>query len=190
MGHPAETRRYTLEEYLELEELAEYKSEYHHGEIFAMSGGSPEHSSIALNCSSAMKNAFKKTGCRVFESNLRVQVEVLDNVMYPDASVVCGPLEKNPKSPTLVRNPSLILEVLSKSTSSYDRGSKFHMYQMIPALRTYVLVEQSQPRVYVHYKNENGAWDVDHYFSMEDVVQLKPHGVGLAMQEIYEWIEF
>jgi Uma2 family endonuclease len=189
MGYPAEIKRYTLAEYIEAEELAEFKSEFYDGEIFAMSGGTPEHSGIAVNCILAMTAAFKGKGCRVFESNLRVQVESLNNVMYPHASVICGPLDRNPASSSLVRNPTLVLEVLSKSTAAYDKGSKFHMYQMIPSLTTYVIVEQSHPRVFVHFK-ENGTWDVDHYFSLEDIVELKPHGVSISMKEIYEWVKF
>ncbi len=190
MGYPAENRRYSLAEYIEAEDVAEGKNEYYDGEVYAMSGGTPAHSGISANCTSALKSSFRSLGCRVFESNLRIQVESLNNVLYPDASVICGPLDCNPKSPTLVRNPTLVLEVLSKGTANYDKGSKFHMYQMIPSLRTYVLVEQSHPRVYVHYKKEDGAWDVDHYFGIGSVVELKPLGVSIAMADIYEWVEF
>jgi Uma2 family endonuclease len=190
MEHPAETKRFTLAEYVEAEELAESKNEFYDGQIRKKPFVVPEHSFLAANCGSALKNAFKPTGCRIFDSSLRIQVEQLNNVLYPDASVICGQLDRDPNSPTLVRNPVLVLEVLSKSTAAYDRGSKFHMYQMIPSLKTYVLVEQSQPRVYVHFKNDDGAWDVNHYFGLEDIVVLKPLGVSLAMTEIYEEIIF
>ncbi|MBL0015995.1 MAG: Uma2 family endonuclease [Bacteroidetes bacterium] len=119
MGYPAENRRYSLAEYIEAEDVAEGKNEYYDGEVYAMSGGTPAHSGISANCTSALKSSFRSLGCRVFESNLRIQVESLNNVLYPDASVICGPLDCNPKSPTLVRNPTLVLE----GQGTPDKGS-------------------------------------------------------------------
>jgi Uma2 family endonuclease len=190
MGHPQEIKRYTLAEYLELEEAAEYKSEFYNGEIWAMAGGSPDHSAVASNCIYAMKDAFEPKGCRVFESSLMIQIEKLNTVLYPDVSVICGPLEFVADSSVLVTNPSLILEVLSKGTSKYDRGSKFFRYQMIPSLKTYVLVEQNEPRVYVFHKSEAGGWGVTDFFGLEEVVYLAPLSVSMAMADIYKWIKF
>jgi Uma2 family endonuclease len=190
MGHPQETRRYTLAEYLALEELAEYKSEFYNGEIFSMAGGSPEHSRIAANCMYAMMGAFEEKGCQVFESNLMIKIEKLNVVLYPDASVFCAPLERDAAFSTLVKNPTLILEVLSKGTAKQDRGSKFIKYQMIPSLQSYVLVEQNEPRVYVAHKSTLGAWEFSDYFGLEEVVDLKPLGVSIPMKQIYKWLEF
>lgn len=191
MGREGEDdQHYSIHEYVAMEESAEYKSEFYHGEIHAMAGGSIEHSEIAVNCTSAMKAAFKEKGCRVFESNLRIYIESLDTVLYPDASVFCDMVERNLNSPTLAQNPTLIMEVLSNGTANYDRGNKFFKYQMIPSLRTYVLVEQSTPEVHVNYKHEDGSWEVDHYDVLEQVVELKPLGVSIPMEIIYEWIQF
>lgn len=190
MGHPEETKRYTLAEYLELEEAAEYKSEFYNGEIYAMSGGTPMHSRIAVNCTNALTDAFDAMGCDVYESSLMVYVEKLNVVLYPDASVLCGPLDSDPSTPNLVRNPSLILEVLSKGTAKYDRGSKFLKYQMIPSLQTYVLVEQHEPRVYVGHKNMQGEWGFSNYFGLDMVVELKPLGVVIPMAAIYKRVAF
>jgi Uma2 family endonuclease len=190
MGIEEEIKRYSLTEYLAMEEEAEYRSEFYNGQIFAMSGGSPEHSSIAVNLTSSMTEVFKDKGCRVFDANLMIRIEDLNSVLYPDASVVCGPLDRDPQRRNLVRNPTLIVEVLSKSTNRYDRGNKFFKYQMIPSLQTYVLVEQGEPTVHVSHKNEDGAWDVDNYFGLEGTVDLKPHGVSITMAQIYQWIEF
>lgn len=190
MGIEEEIKRYSLTEYLAMEEEAEYRSEFYNGQIFAMSGGSPEHSSIAVNLTSSMTEVFKDKGCRVFDANLMIRIEDLNSVLYPDASVVCGPLDRDPQRRNLVRNPTLIVEVLSKSTNRYDRGNKFFKYQMIPSLQTYVLVEQGEPTVHVSHKNEDGAWDVDNYFGLEGTVDLKPHGASITMSQIYQWIEF
>ncbi len=190
MAHPQEIKRYTLAEYLELEEQADYKSEFYNGEIWAMAGGTPAHSRIASNCNYALTGIFEAKGCQVFESSLMVQIERLQVVLYPDVSVICGPLELDPDASTLVRNPSLILEVLSKGTGKYDRGGKFIKYQMIPSLQTYVLVEQSEPRVFVAHKSPNGEWGFTDYFGMHETVELTPLGVSISMAQIYRWIEF
>jgi Uma2 family endonuclease len=190
MGDPQEIKRYTLAEYLEMEESAEYKSEYYNGEIYAMAGGTPKHSQIVGNCIYSLKDGFEDFGCNVYDSSLMVQVEKLNIVLYPDVSVLCGPIDSDPSSPNLVRNPSLILEVLSKGTAKYDRGSKFMRYQLIPSLRTYVMVEQHEPRVYVGYKNAQGDWGFSDYFGLEAVVELTPHGVSVPMATIYKRIDF
>lgn len=190
MGIQDEIKRYTLAEYLEMEETAEFRSEFYNGEIFAMAGSSPEHSTIASNCGRAMGNVLEEKGCRVLDSGLMVYIEEINIVLHPDASVICAPLERDPKGKNLIRNPSLILEVLSNSTSKYDRGSKFFKYQMIPSLKTYVLVEQNVPRVHVSHKNDDGEWGVYNYFDLEAVVELRPLGISITMAQIYKWIEF
>ena len=190
MGHSLEIKRYTLAEYLALEEAAEYKSEYYNGEIYAMSGSTPEHSGIIVDCIRALGNAFDHKGCDVYDSNVMIKIERLNVVLYPDASVFCEPLTHDPNSTSLVINLSLILEVLSKGTSKYDKGAKFFKYQMIPSLLTYVLIEQAEPRVYVANKNPLGTWAFEDYFGLDAVVDLKPHGISIAMRDIYRRIQF
>ncbi|HEX2900942.1 MAG TPA: Uma2 family endonuclease [Bacteroidia bacterium] len=190
MGIEEEIKRHTLAEYLAMEEQAESRSEFYNGQIFAMSGGSPEHSTIAANFISSMNDAFRNKGCRVFDASLMIRIERLNSVLYPDASMVCGPLERDLQSSNLVRNPALVVEVLSKSTQKYDRGNKFFKYQMIPSLQTYVLAEQSEPIVHVSHKNANGAWEFDNYFGLDAAVDLKPFGVSITMAQIYQWIDF
>jgi Uma2 family endonuclease len=190
MGDPQITKRYTLAEYLELEEAAEYRSEFYNGEIYAMSGATPAHSRIASNCNFAMTNAFRGKGCLPYEASLKIYVREIDTVLHPDLSVICGPLEVDPSTPTLVENPTLILEVLSKSTSKYDRSGKFFKYRMIPSLQTFVMIQQSEPSVTVAFKSPIGQWDFTDYFGLEATVELRPLGVSITMKQIYEWIEF
>ncbi len=190
MGIQDEIKRYTLAEYLEMEEQAEYRSEFYNGEIFKMAGSSPEHSTICSNCGFALKLALGEKGCRTMDASLMVYVERINIVLHPDITVICVPLERDPNGTNLVRNPSVIVEVLSDSTQKYDRGNKFFKYKMIPSLQTYILVQQHEPSVHVAYKNKNGSWDFDDYFGLDAVVALKPFGVSITMAQIYEWIEF
>jgi Uma2 family endonuclease len=190
MGLKEEVRQYTLAEYLALEEIAEFKSEFHNGQIYAMSGGTPVHSAVIANCIRALGDAFDPMGCQVFDGNLMVHVEFFNSVLYPDASVICSPLELNQDLPLLVDSPSLVLEVLSKGTSKYDRGNKFFKYQMIPTLQTYVLVEQYEPCVHVSSKSADGNWSIRSYVGLDAVVELAPLGVSIRMADIYKWVKF
>jgi Uma2 family endonuclease len=124
---------FTPEQYLEIERQAELKSEYYEGEIFAMSGGSPEHSLIAANVISDLHSQLRGKPCRVYTSDLRVHAsEAL--YTYPDVTVVCGALQFSDEHRDSVTNPTLIIEVLSPTTEAWDRGGKFEQYRQREAL--------------------------------------------------------
>src|SRR5689334_12445470 len=127
----------TEQEYLAFERASDIKHEFFEGELFAMAGGTMEHSLIATNCTRRLANLLVPKGCTVYNSDLRVKVEATGLLIYPDASAVCGPLSIVDRDTLL--NPALILEVLSPSTEGYDRGVKFHHYRRIPSLTTYLL---------------------------------------------------
>ncbi|MBI2950427.1 MAG: Uma2 family endonuclease, partial [Verrucomicrobia bacterium] len=131
-------------EYLEIERQAEFKSEFYDGEMFAMAGGSPQHSLVSVNTVAELRDKLKSR-CVVFNAGLRVKVEATGLLTYPDASVVCGP-QRFFEEDTLL-NPGLIVEVLSDSTEAYDRGKKFEHYRQIASLREYLLVSQTEPRI-------------------------------------------
>lgn len=111
-----EQKYYTPEEYLALEEDAEYKSEYYQGEIFAMSGGSPNHNRIAGNLYIALREALEGKSCEAFFSDMRLQVKKNGLYTYPDVMVVCGGLEFVKGRTDTITNPVVIIEVLSEST--------------------------------------------------------------------------
>src|SRR6266540_385371 len=128
-------------EYLAMEEVADYKSEYYDGEIFAMSGGTADHSKIAVNFTAALSHLLETKPCHVFNSDMRLRVERSGMHTYPDAMVVCGKIEFVERRKDLLKNPVLIVEVVSESTRDYDRGAKFNFYKQIPTLKEYLLVE-------------------------------------------------
>jgi Uma2 family endonuclease len=152
--------RYTYEEYLEYERDSGLKHEYEDGEILAMAGGTPRHSALASRISAALE-AGRQPGCVAFQSDLKVRVLATGKATYPDVSMVCGTIERDPADPSgnTVSNPALIVEVLSASTEEEDRGNKWQHYQLIPSLREYVLVSQSQARVECYRRLDNGAWE-------------------------------
>lgn len=152
-------RRYSYEEYLAYERDSGMKHEYDDGEIIAMAGGSRRHNALASRVSAALESA-RKPGCVAFQSDQRVRVLATGRTTYPDASMVCGPIEGDPADPkgATLTNPTLIVEVLSASTEEDDRGGKWENYQFIPSLREYVLVSQSHPRIERYRRLASGGW--------------------------------
>jgi Uma2 family endonuclease len=147
MNERARFHEYTYAEYLAHEAASNVKHEYLEGEIYAMAGGSPEHAELAVAIGSALRAQLQGKPCRVFSSDLRIRVVETGLATYPDVSVVCGPLERDPESRETVLNPCVLVEVLSDGTERYDRGEKFEHYKRIPTLQTYVLVSQRAPLV-------------------------------------------
>ncbi|MCP4113218.1 MAG: Uma2 family endonuclease [Desulfobacteraceae bacterium] len=127
----------TPEEYFQMEETAEYKNEYYHGEIFAMSSASVNHNLIVVNVIASLSNALKKSDCFIFPSALKVQVVKAEHYAYPDISVVCGDIGYGADRDDIITNPVVIVEVLSESTKDYDREpnlrhiGKFHLCVII-----------------------------------------------------------
>jgi Uma2 family endonuclease len=150
---------YTFADYLLLERDSEVKHEFDAGEILAMSGGTARHSALAANIVVALGTT-RPPGCTVFQSDMRVRVAATGRATYPDASMVCGPIEYDPEDAahTTITNPVLLVEVLSVTTEKGDRGNKWMHYQRISSLQEYVLVSQ-EPRVEIFRRTPSGAWE-------------------------------
>ena len=194
MTLPQSVDRCTPQEYLARERDARERHEYYHGEVFAMSGGTPDHSLIIANVNGELHNALKGRPCRVYESNLRVRVPRTTLYTYPDATVICGERQFDPldTSRETVTNPTLIVEVLSPSTETWDRGGKFQNYQQIDSLREYVLVSSDKPLVETFRRQGAGGatWVYTATSGPEVRVLLPALGVELPMAEIYSGVEF
>ena len=155
MGRPQE-KIVRPEEYLRMEEAAEHKSEYYHGEIFAMSGASVSHNLIVMNVGASLHHSLRDSDCFVFPSDMKLELERAEHYAYPDLSVVCGKIEYAADRDDIISNPVVIVEVLSESTKDYDRGTKFRAYRRIPSLRDSVLIDQYDYGVEYFFKNEAG----------------------------------
>jgi Uma2 family endonuclease len=190
MGLPKISHHYTVAEYLELEETAEYKSQYFEGEIFAMSGGSGNHSRLAVDCSRAMSSVLIDRGCEVFNSDLKIRIQDSSAYYYPDLSVVCGEADFEDEAESILKNPMLIVEVLSESTESFDRGKKFHRYRQISSFVEYVLISQTEVQVDVFQKATDGTWNMRNYSGIEDVMELNSLGIQIKLADIYRRVRF
>jgi Uma2 family endonuclease len=175
--------RYSYDEYLAYERDSGMKHEYEAGEIVAMAGGSLRHNALASRISAALENS-RKPGCIAFQSDQRVRVLATGKATYPDASMICGPIERDPgdSTGTTITNPTLLVEVLSPSTEQEDRGNKWQHYQLLPSLQEYVLVSQSHPRVEWYRRLASGGWEYQH--ATEGIVHL-PSGVTLDLARLY-----
>ncbi|HEX4422769.1 MAG TPA: Uma2 family endonuclease [Kofleriaceae bacterium] len=179
----AARHRYSYDEYLAYERDSGMKHEYDGGEIVAMAGGSRRHNALASRVSAALENA-RPPGCIAFQSDQRVRILATGKATYPDASIVCGPIEGDPADPTgaTITNPVLIVEVLSPSTEQDDRGDKWQHYQLIASLQEYVLVSQSHARVEHYRRLPAGGWEYQD--ATTGVVQLST-GAELDLARLY-----
>lgn len=148
----------TYAEYCALERDTAVKHEYIAGEVFAMAGGSLEHSRLAGQLARMLGNALEGQPCRVLTSDARVRIEAVDVDTYPDLSVVCGPPETSKADDHALLNPTMLVEVLSESTEAYDRGLEASNYRQIPSLRAYLLVAQDRPWLELQVRQADGRW--------------------------------
>jgi Uma2 family endonuclease len=178
--------RFTFDEYIRLEEESGVRHEFARGQIFAMSGGTPEHAGVTANIARLLGNGLQGKPCRVFSPDLRVRVRATGLGTYADVTVVCGKIEleeEDPKGHTAL-NPRVLVEVLSPSTEDYDRGDKLGNYKLIPSLEEVVLVAHDRREVEVVRREVDGSWSRS-IAGPGDVVCLTSIACTLVVSEIY-----
>ncbi len=182
---------YSLETYIEMDKDPNVKYEFYDGFILAMAGGSPTHSKLAGNWITALNNAFRTGGknCDSFGSDLKIAINKINRRLYPDVSVVCGPFVFDAKEPNAITNPVLVVEVLSESTESLDRGDKFIAYRQLPSLREYILVSQTEALVEVFSRVEDNTWKIQTLTNLEEEFDVPALGIRLKMADIYYRVE-
>jgi Uma2 family endonuclease len=181
---PPRPYRYTPRQYLVRERRAEYRSEYFDGEIVARAGASERHVAIAQNISAHLYFRMRG-GCRVYQSDLKVQLEVGMGYAYPDVMVLCGEPRFVDRVHDVVTNPTLVFEVLSHGTERHDRNTKAQAYRRVESLAAYVLVSQREPRVEVYVRGAGGEWPCTLYQRLDAAVELPAVGCALTVAEIY-----
>jgi Uma2 family endonuclease len=183
-------KKLTIEEYLEFENASEEKHEYYQGEVFAISGAKVPHNIIAGNIFVELKQKLKGKSCQPFTSDQRIYIPANTLFTYPDISVVCGDIETKDGDELNILNPAVIVEVLSTSTKSYDRGDKFKLYRDIVSLKEYILIDSKTIVAEVFRINENDHWELEEYKSISDIVLVKTLQVSIPLAEIYEGVRF
>jgi Uma2 family endonuclease len=174
--------RFTPEEYFAWEEKQLEKYEYIDGEVYAMSGGSKNHSLISVRFITLFSNHLEDGGCETGNSDLKVNIVATDNYTYPDVSVTCDGRDKT--TTQYITYPCLIVEVLSDSTESYDRGGKFRLYRNNPILQDYLLVSSVSIEMDLYHKNDAGEWVIINY-QAGDTVELKSINLSFPIERVY-----
>jgi Uma2 family endonuclease len=188
MEQAIETKKYTYEEYIQLERDTDNRHEFFNGEVFAMAGGTRNHNRIGLNINNILSSHFNPKGCETFFNDVKLELQKGSYYVYPDVLLTC---DKEDNDAYLVKKPSLIVEVLSKSTETYDRSTKLAHYRKLKSLRYYLLVSQTKPMVEVYGRqSEASIFTYEAYESIDDTVQLSAIDFSLTMKDIYNYIVF
>lgn len=182
-------RKWTVEEYLAFEREREEKHEYIDGEVVMMVGGSSNHSLIIGNIHASLHTQLRQKPCLVYTGDMRVRI-TKTHYTYPDITVVCGTPELEDGRNDTLLNPMLLVEVLSPSTESYDRGLKFHRYRTLKSFQTYVLISQYNPHVEVFTRTQNDLWLLSDIADIKGSIELPSIGCTLVLADVYEKITF
>jgi Uma2 family endonuclease len=185
-----EQHYFTPEQYLSLEETAEYKSEYLDGEIIPMAGGSTNHNRITGNVYIALKLALPEQEYDIFISDVRLWVPKVRLYTYSDVMVIFGLPEYHNNRTDTITNPQVIVEVLSKSTKNYDRGDKFTFYKTLPTCREYILIDQTKIKIEQYSKTENKRWLYCEYDEEDTALVFNSFQLEVPLSAIYKKVDF
>ena len=180
---------HSIEDYLQQEEKAEFKSEYIDGQIIPMTGGTINHNQIAINLVTELNIAFKKLNYRVYMGDVRLWIPEKRIFTYPDIMVIEGePIYYETRKDTIL-NPSLIIEVLSPSTENYDKEGKFAAYRTIESFQEYVLISQTNIYGEKFVKRGEKQWLFQEYHQEDQKIDLKLHNISLNFTDIYDKVD-
>jgi Uma2 family endonuclease len=182
-------QRMTPEEYLAFERASAERHEFVGGEVFAMAGASLNHITITSNGNASLHAQLRRTPCRVLTNDLKVRFRVRDYV-YPDLTIVCGEPEFHDTERDVVINPTVIIEVLSDSTETYDRNKKFSLYKAIPTVQEVLLIAQDRPRIEQYRRQDGEVWLYRDVIGLDGVIALPAVGATLALADVYERVTF
>lgn len=174
------------EQYLELERAAVVKHEYYKGEVYAMSGASPEHNDIAYNINRLVAPFLHGKGCKLYGSDFRIHIPENTLYTYPDFTIVCGKAETTDVYTDNLTNPGVIIEILSVSTKDYDRGTKFSLYRSIKTLQEYILIDSTSIWIEVYKRTGNNNWELSEFKELSQSFTINIISLTLQLKDIYE----
>jgi len=182
-------QKISIEAYLEMENAALEKHEYYQGEGFGMSGAKVPHNAISGNFFVALMNKLRGKKCKPYNSDQRIHIPSNTLFTYPDISIVCGEVITLNDDEYNVLNPTVIIEVLSKSTKNYDRGEKFKLYRDIPTLKEYILVDSQSIHIEAFRMNKNNHWELEEYNAIDTALEVKAINENILLNEIYDGVK-
>lgn len=181
---------YTRAEYLQLEEIAEEKHEYHDGEIIKMTGGTTNHNKLAGKIYALLLSILEDQDYEIYIGDVRLWIEKYNRYTYPDVMVIKDQPIYEGKNKTTVINPYLIVEVLSNSTQDYDQNAKFDAYRTIPNFQEYILIDQYQYYLKQFAKNDQNKWVLTDIYGLENTLKLESINLEIPLQNLYKKVTF
>ncbi|WP_299455869.1 Uma2 family endonuclease [uncultured Microscilla sp.] len=179
---------YTYEEYLELEQTEGIRYEYYQGEVFAMAGSTKRHGQISFNTQKLIDNEMSDD-CRVYSGDVKVEIDQHKHYVYPDVVVTCNADDVENDQEVSVKHPSLVVEVLSKSTQGYDKNEKQKAYMRLPSLEYYMLIEQNTCEIEL-YSRQKDLWSYAFYNDPNQIIALPKLNLSLKVSDIYKRVKF
>lgn len=186
----ATVKRYTVDEYLELEEKSEFKSEFVNGEIISMAGASANHNILTAKFLARILLALEDSDFAVFMSDMRLWMPAYNRYTYSDVLVVKGEPIFTDQKQTGLTNPLVIVEVLSSSTQEYDRASKFKLYRSLPSFKEYVMIYQDSYCVDKYTKQDDGKWVLTEFLGEDAVLTLDTIDFAISLKDLYKKVSF
>ena len=180
----------SVSEYLAFDRSSPVRNEYFEGEVFAMSGASRRHNLISLHLGGDLAQQLADRDCEVYASEMRVKVAATGLYTYPDIVVVCGdPAFEDNEFDTLV-NPTLIVEILSKSTEAYDRGAKFEFYRALDSLKQVLLIAQDKVHIESYLRQMDQTWLLSETSELTSSVSLPSISCSISVANVYRKVRF
>jgi Uma2 family endonuclease len=178
-------KRFTVDEYIEFEEKSDIRHEFHEGYLYPMDGTSLTHNEVIQNVVALLRPDFRKRGCKIAHENIKLQIVENGQYVYPDVLLTCDERDKN--STFIVRYPSLVVEVLSKSTATYDRIGKFELYQTIPSIQYYLLVESRWQSIELYSRTEKkNLWTYQRFTEPTEIIEFPKLDFRMTFEDIYQ----
>ncbi|MDX2190716.1 MAG: Uma2 family endonuclease [Bacteroidota bacterium] len=180
----------TEQDYLEMERISPFKNEYYRGQVYAMAGATYRHSKIISNLVGQIYPKIKNTGCNAFFSDLRIHVPNPPFYAYPDIVILCNKPQFSDDAADTIENPTVIIEVLSKSTENYDKSVKFGLYRFNRSFKEYILIHQDSPKIEIFKKIDDFNWAQGESSDINRTITIDTLNIEIGLRDIYEEIEF
>ena len=183
------SKKLRIDQYLDYERQGEVRYEFHLGEVFAMAGGTLAHTILSSNALRLLGNALQQAGknCLAVNSDIKIEIESSKRYVYPDAAVICGKINESDVITGAIRNPRIVVEVVSDTSGDYDRGAKMRYYLSLPTLKEYLIIEQDRVHATLYRKHEKGDLGSFHYSDGLDAsIDLNSIGVSIKMTDLYQ----
>ena len=179
---------FTVEEYIAFEEKSEIRHEFHEGILYPIDGTSDAHNEIIQNTVALMRPVFRNRGCKIYDENVKLQLVENGKYIYPDIMLTCD--ERDKPSTFIKRYPSLVVEVLSKSTAANDRSTKLEWYQNILSVQYYLMIESRWQSVNLYSRTEKkNLWTYQSFYEPTDVIEFPKLDFQITFEDIYEGLE-